>query len=100
MNPIVMEMVTFKLKTNTTPMQCVTASETVNAWAQAQPGFISRALSQGGDGMWFDVVYWQSAADAQAASQQFMVDLAQSDFMAMIDPATVNMTHAPVVSRS
>ncbi len=95
-----MELVTFKVKTNTPPAQFAAASAPVTTWVQAQPGFLSRALSQGDDGTWFDVVFWESAATAQAAAQQFMVDLGQSDFMALIDPESVKMTHAPVVSRS
>jgi hypothetical protein len=99
MHHTVMELVTFKVKANATPVQLIAASTPVNAWAQVQPGFQSRTLSQGDDETWFDVVFWESVAAAQAAAQKFMADLGQSDFMALIDPSSVKMTHAQVTSQ-
>lgn len=99
MSHTVMELVTFKVKASATSAQFAATGAPVNAWVRVQPGFLSRALSQGDDGTWFDVVFWESAATAKAAAQKFMVDLAQSDFMALIDPESVKMTHAQVESQ-
>ena len=99
MSHTVMELVTFKVKASATPAQFAATGASVNAWVRVQPGFLSRALSQGDDGTWFDVVFWASAATAKAAAQQFMVDLAQSDFIALIDPESVKMTLAQVQSQ-
>lgn len=100
MSHTVMELVTFKVKASATPSQFVAASAPVTTWVRAQPGFLSRAVSQGEDGTWFDVVFWESDATARAAAEKFMVDQAQSDFMAMIDPDSVKMTLAQVHSRA
>ncbi len=100
MDHTVMELVTFKVKTNTTPAQFAAAGAPVTTWVRGQPGFLSRALSKGADGTWFDVVFWESAATAQAAAKQFMVDQGQSDFMALIDPESVKMTFAQVQSQA
>lgn len=100
MSHTAMELVTFKVKANATPAQFAAAGVPVSAWARAQPGFLSRTLSQGDDGTWFDVVFWESLATAKAAGQQFMVDLGQSDFMALIDPDSVKMSVAQVHSQA
>ncbi len=96
----VMETVSFQLKPASTRDAFVQSSAQVNTWARAQPGFQSRALSSGDDGTWVDTVFWDSAQAAQQASALFMQDLAQSAFMAMIDPTTVQMAHRTVHSRA
>ena len=54
-------------------------------------------LGPDGDGVHTDLVRWQTAADAQAA----MVAMERSEvamaFMAQIDPASVQMSHLPVL---
>lgn len=74
------------------------AAAAVHAWLAAQPGFRSRVLlGPDGDGVHTDLVRWQTAADAQAA----MVAMERSEvamaFMAQIDPASVQMSHLPVL---
>lgn len=100
MSYTVMELVTFRINESTSPEEFASASEAVNVWVRAQPGFVSRALSRGDDGLWFDVVFWESRATAQAASQSFMTDLGQSAFMVLIDASSVKMSHAQVRSQA
>jgi hypothetical protein len=96
----VMEMVTFKLKPGFGTHDVKSANTPVNAWVRQQPGFQARRLTQGEGGLWYDVVFWDSAETAQAASARFMADLGGSDFMGMLDPATVQMAHPVVISQA
>lgn len=99
LNPV-MELVTFKLNAPFTPAAFVQASEQVNLWVRTQHGFQSRTLSCSEDGTWFDVVFWDSAQSAHAAAAKVMTELAQSDFMRMIDGSSVQMQHPQVFSRA
>ena len=96
----VMELVTFKIIANCTPEAFAAACEPVNAWVRTQPGFQSRTVSCNEDGTWFDVVFWDSAETAHAASAKMMAELGQSEFMAMIDPSSIQMQHPKIVNQS
>lgn len=100
MHKPVMELVTFKTIANCTPEAFAAASESVSAWVRTQPGFQSRTLSCDDEGTWFDVVLWDSAEAAQAASTNMMAELGQCEFMALIDPGTIQMQHPKVMGRA
>lgn len=99
LNPV-MELVTFKINSNCTPAAFAAACEPINVWVRTRPGFQSRTLSRNEDGTWFDVVFWDSAETAHAASAKLMTDFGQSEFMAMIDPTSIQMQHPQIVSRA
>ena len=74
------------------------AAAEVEVWLAAQPGFRSRVLlGPDPEGYYTDLIRWETAAEAHEA----MAAMAQSEvamaFMARIDPASVQMSHAPVV---
>lgn len=98
-NPV-MELVTFKINVNCTAEAFAAACELVNAWVQTQPGFQSRTVSHNEEGTWFDVIFWDSAENAHAAAAKIMVEQGSSEFMTMINPSSIKMQHAQIVSRS
>ena len=56
-----------------------------------QPGFISRETGATETG-WIAIVYWKSAADAQASMDSFADAPAAAEFMGMMDASTMAMT--------
>jgi heme-degrading monooxygenase HmoA len=75
------------------------AAAAVAAWLSAQPGFRSRVLvGPDNEGYYTDLVRWQSAGDAHRAMEAMPSSDAAMAFMARIDPASVDMRHAPVVT--
>lgn len=94
-----MELVVFQLKTGVSHAAFLHANAQVNDWVKTRPGFVSRTLTHK-EALWHDVVFWQDANSAQSASKQFMLDLITSDFMAMIEPTSVQMSHHTVQATS
>lgn len=92
------EMVEFRLARGT-GSEFVSANQPLNDWLKAQPGFISRQLAEREDGSYIDILIWSSRAEAEAAAGQVMTVFGEADAMTMIDPASVRMTHAPVLMR-
>ena len=54
----VAEVVHFELNSGVEPDACLALIGTIGDWAQAEPGFVSRHVSQGEDGTWVDVTVW------------------------------------------
>ncbi|MBY4675557.1 hypothetical protein [Marinobacterium arenosum] len=92
----VIELVTFRTKPGVSEADFVAASQVISDWAGRQPGFHYRSLSRDGQGLWRDIVYWSSQADAQRAAEAFMRDNGQSAFMQMVDADSVVMNHSQV----
>lgn len=95
----VLETVTFRLFPAADPGAFLAAAHDTAPALRRQPGFVARRLVLGGDGLWTDHVEWADGAAAQAAAQAVMADPAFAPFMALIDPATVDMRHAPILWR-
>ena len=87
------ELITFKLSTNIDNSQFLESNKTITHWLAKQNGYQSRYLSNNSEGLWSDLVLWESMEAAEAASAQFMAAHAESDFMKCIDPDSVNMNH-------
>jgi len=92
-----LEIVTFRLKPGT-EAGFATNNEVITDWLARQPGFLRRHLGKRDDGTWVDVVRWQSMEQALAAADRIMAEIGDSEAMRAIDPATVDMRHAEVVS--
>lgn len=91
----VMEIARFSVNAGT---DVAAAAASVDTWLARQPGFLGRTLvGPDAGGRYTDLVRWRSAADAHAAMQAFEQDPGACAFMAAIDPATVEMSHLPVV---
>ena len=93
--PHTIELVTFRLQKGDT-QGFVDANAAVNDWLKRQPGFVSRHLAERDDGTYLDIVFWQTHADALAASAKMMEEMAQSEAMTMIDPMGLDMSHGTI----
>lgn len=93
--PHTIELVTFRLQKGDTE-GFVDANAAINDWLKRQPGFVSRHLAERDDGTYLDIVFWQSHADALAASTKMMEEMAQSEAMTMIDPMGLDMSHGTI----
>jgi heme-degrading monooxygenase HmoA len=93
--PHTIELVTFRLQKGDT-QGFVDANASINDWLKRQPGFVSRHLAERNDGSYLDIVFWQTHADALAASTKMMEEMAQSEAMTMIDPMGLDMSHATI----
>lgn len=93
--PHTIELVTFRLQKGDT-QGFVDANAAINDWLKRQPGFVSRHLAERDDGSYLDIVFWQSHADALAASAKMMEEMAQSEAMTMIDPMGLDMSHGTI----
>lgn len=92
--PASLEIVRFRI--HATAAAFLAANAEVNAWLNRQPGFVRRTLASDADGNWTDVVTWLSHADALAAGEKLMAEMASSPFMSMMVPETVSMSHAEI----
>jgi hypothetical protein len=98
MTPTIAECVRFTLIPGADPAAFAVAAAAVNTWVAQQPGFINRTLSQGEDGQWLDHVTWADMASAAAAADKMMGEPTLAPFMALIDPASIDMRHATIRS--
>jgi len=57
------------------------------------PGFLSRELLRGDDGLWVDLVHWRSKAEALAAAEAFGTMPEVAAFASMIDETQMTMLH-------
>jgi hypothetical protein len=93
MPPTVAEIVRFALIPGADPTEFVAAAQAVNSWLQTRPGWQARCLSQGADGTWCDHVLWADMASAEQTAAAMMSEPALGPFMALIDPASIQMEH-------
>ncbi len=93
--PHTVELVTFRLQKGDT-QGFVDANAAINDWLKRQLGFVSRHLAERDDGSYLDIVFWQTHADALAASNKMMEEMAQSEAMTMIDPMGLDMSHGTI----
>ncbi len=71
----------------------------LDSWLRTQPGFVARTLVGPDSEGWFtDIVRWRSQEQALAAAGRIMQEPSLAKFMALIDPARVQMSHAPVIA--
>lgn len=87
------EMVTFKPKAGITAQQLIDTGPAMEAFLREQPGFIYRSLSTDDDGLWHDIIYWQTQENATAAGEQFMNHSAGQALMALIEMSSTKMRH-------
>lgn len=93
----VVEIVTFRLIAGADEGAFREAAQATDAVLSANPAYGARVLTRDPSGLWTDVVRWSSLAAAEAAAAGIMTDPAFGPFLALIDPATVEMRHAEVV---
>jgi heme-degrading monooxygenase HmoA len=93
--PHTVELVRFRLAKGDTE-GFVAANAAINDWLKQQQGFVSRHLAEREDGSYLDIIFWQSHADALAASTKMMEEVGRSEAMTMIDPMGLDMSHGTI----
>jgi len=94
------EIVRFRLIPGADSGDFAAAAQGVGIWLDSRTGYLRRSLSLGPDGALSDVILWADMAAAESAAAAMMADPAVARFMAMIDPATVEMRHEHVLVTS
>jgi hypothetical protein len=97
--PTCVEIVRFKLLPGVTDEAFLAANAATVDFLKRQGGFRRRVLSKGSDGVWTDVVEWQSLALAQQASERIMAEPALVPFMKAMDLESVMMDHLDIALR-
>jgi hypothetical protein len=93
----VAEVVHFELNSGVEPDACLALIGTIGDWAQAEPGFVSRHVSQGEDGTWVDVTVWDSKENAEASQASFMEQSFAMEMIGMIQKESFSMIQRPIV---
>jgi len=91
------ELVSFRLTPGTSRDSFLAEARRGEALVRSQPGFQARMLTEGPDGTWSDIVTWDSHAAARTAAETLMANPDFLAFCALIDPASVQMTHSALV---
>lgn len=95
----VLEIVSFRLTPGTPADAFVTLARTTEPVLRRQPGYVSRKLVHTTDGLWTDIVEWDSLDAATEAARIVMADPAFAPLVAAIDMTTVTMAHPALVWR-
>lgn len=96
-SPLVAEIVTFKLNDGISDAQFVEISKASEGFVRAAPGFISRQLSKGDDGVWTDYVLWRNMESALAVGKAFPEQPFAPDLMGAIAPGSEQIRHQVVM---
>jgi hypothetical protein len=92
------EVVHFNAVANATPAAMAEAAQGMSGWLQSLPGFVQRRLSVSADGRFTDVVEWRDMASAREAAALFPTVPQALAFMALIDMASINMSHGEILA--
>ncbi len=90
------EIVTFRAAHGVAQDTLAEAASGLNAFLDGRDGFVSRTLSCDAEGTWTDYVIWTDLAKAKAAAEKIMAEPVAGAFMALVDPESVKMIHAPI----
>jgi hypothetical protein len=95
----VLELVVFKLRGRVNREQFLGTVDGVSAWAEQQPGFISRELSYDAEGdRWIDLLWWRSMDDAKAAAEAALDSELCAPMFGLIDSASSTMIHGELTT--
>jgi hypothetical protein len=90
----VLELVVHQLNEGVSGEQFLATNRAVSAWTGKQPGFISRDLVHDGDGdRWVDVIWWETMAQAHAASQASLTSESCQPMFGLIHMESALMLH-------
>jgi len=93
MNSPTVELVQFRLKPEVSEAAFLEAVADTQVVVAQLPGFLHREVLKGDDGLWVDVIHWQTKIEALAAAQAFGTMPEVAAFGAMIDPNQMTMLH-------
>ena len=100
MTTTTIEMVTYKLKADSSVTQLQATHNEINAFCLSQPGFLYRSISQDESNTWYDIVYWQNMDNAKAAGEAFMATEVCHSLQKIIDGESVTMRHMLAVTEA
>lgn len=86
------EIVLYRLKPDTDRDRFLDISAQATDWLRQCAGYLGRELLED-EGQWVDLVRWASRDDALAAGEAFVQTPIASEFMASVDPQSVQMLH-------
>ena len=89
----VMELAIGKVKEGISREAYLAAAVAVEADLRAMPGFRSRRLLAGEDGLWVDLVLWDSMEDALQAARAFEHIPSALPMIGMLNGETIRMYH-------
>lgn len=93
------EYVTFEAKEGVSvdAMSEAAAGGTVNANLTANyDGFVDRYVALQADGVWIEVVYWESEEAGRAALEKFVGDPVNKDFLELVNVDSVTITYSDI----
>jgi heme-degrading monooxygenase HmoA len=93
MNSPTLELVQFRLKPGVSEAAFLEAVFQTQAAIARLPGFLRREVLKNDEGLWVDVVHWQSKAEALAAAEAFAAMPEVAVFAGMIDETQMTMLH-------
>jgi len=94
---VVMELALGKVKPGISREDYLQAAVAFEADLRRMPGFRSRRLLAGEDGLWVDLVSWDSLEEAMQAAQAFTANPSAQPMVDMLDADTVRMYHLEIV---
>lgn len=86
------EIVLYRLKPAADRGRFLRLSAQATDWLRQCTGYLGRELLED-DGQWVDVVRWATMHDALAAGEAFVQTPIASEFMAAVEPESVQMLH-------
>ena len=93
------EYVTFQAKDGVTVEQMaeVAAGGKINAnMHETYDGFVDRHVALQADGVWIEVVYWESEEAGRAALDKFVKDPVNKPFLDLVNADTVTITYSDI----
>ncbi|NEQ69268.1 MAG: hypothetical protein F6K21_28025 [Symploca sp. SIO2D2] len=96
---MIVEIAEFKLNDGVEDSAFLKAhNEVHNNWVKDQPGYIRRETVKSGDGLWKDLVVWESMELAHAAAEAIGKEPSNFPWMQMMSSDSVKMFHGEVVA--
>jgi len=92
-NQRIIETVSYRTKEGISDAEYIQAAEGLNTHIDRTGGLISRSLFKDADGLWHEQMIWQDLASYQTVSEGFMNSAEGQAVVALIDPATLKMSH-------
>ena len=91
---MIVEIAQFKLAASVSEEEFLKEAEAVQkGFLEKQNGYIDRELLKSEDGLWVDILHWNSMEEAQNASEMLLKDSAAQGFIRKIDPTTIKILH-------
>jgi hypothetical protein len=92
----ILEIVTFRLNDGVSDADFIAAGAATLEPSSKLPGFISRQLVSTSEGVWTDLVAWETMDHAKAAMEAFGSIPEANVYISLINMESLSLTHATV----